>query len=536
MNRIFGLETEYNAVMNIGGRIFPLPENDVPPIIMALRGAKYISETQEAQRNLDLIASKLKFLISDGNIWFSNGGKLYFDLSTVPEYCTPECLSIKDLIAHDKAGEKMLYLIFKIMRIGDGEISLSKDNFNEEGKFDEGIFHERSCTGCHENYSITFTSDEISGGGKSDSNDILKNNFFHKETRGGEKYVMQNLWSFLATRQIFAGAGYLGFDGVNGKRFLISGRSAIISQKEGINSNRTERSLVCLKDENLSWRNHRRIHLSCGDSNMSEISTFLKIGTAHLILRLLQESRKSDKWIINYPKLNFPLEVLRAVAKDLDFRNKYELISGHKSFKALGAIDIQKHFKDAAADFLEKNGGSEEEWRVVKLWDKVLGLLESNSDELSEMLDYKIKLKLFDLYLAKHKCRWDEITVKTAGKNLMIDRLRALDFSYHDISPVGLYNQLIQKNRIKRLVADSEIDSDMLNPPPDTRANMRGNFVKELLKSGINPNPRTDISWERLLIQYAEETAEFCDLGDPFASITGKFEEIIRKIKEKGGQ
>ncbi|MCL5733189.1 MAG: proteasome accessory factor PafA2 family protein [Patescibacteria group bacterium] len=558
VKNIFGIENEYNAVLKKGGKFFEVTEECLP-MWMIKQSTVYNDNdgtcrsklTPQNKRQLADAQKKLFFIHSSEvkDIWFGNGGRFYIDMGVIPEYCTPECSSVRELVGYDKAGEKLMYELFKAIATEEGELILRKYNRNTPGNIMDSQIE--TCTGCHENYGIFIPGITKDSAGDYYENSLLEKYFFNK-ILNGERYVMESLLSFLVTRQIFAGAGYLSVVGFSspgsiGGKFLISSRADFIQKTHNNVSTTDSRNIVCTKDKSLTYANcnYRRVHFSVGESNMSEVSNYLKIGTTHLVLRMLNEE-ENEEFLLRYPKIKNPVVAIKIISADTMFKNKYELAKKYGSFDYLSAIDIQKHFLNAAADFLARHGASKEENRILESWGKVIDSLENDPASLSDTLDYKIKFSLMDNYLKGHNCSWNEIITKEITvrgdkgeivRRPMIERLMAINVAYHDIGPNGLYNQLIAKNKLKRILSDSEINFKMFNPPARTRARMRGEFIRKIVMDGLIDikDFYARVGWERLglpLIGDNRLDQGYCNIPDPIIYNQEKFGKLLEELKK----
>src|SRR5262245_873419 len=152
--RIFGLENEYGLTCTLNGEPRLSPEN-----VARYLFEKVIPGTRNA------------------NVFLENGARLYLDTGFHPEYATPECDDVAELVSHDKAGERIVedlrHQAEKRLREDGlaGNILLFKNNTDSTG----------NSYGCHENYLV--------------SRDVS----FQR--------LAEALIPFFVTRQIFAGAG-----------------------------------------------------------------------------------------------------------------------------------------------------------------------------------------------------------------------------------------------------------------------------------------------------------------------------------------
>ena len=226
--RIFGLENEYG-------------------VTCTLRGQRRLSPDEVARYLFRRVVSWGR----SSNVFLENGARLYLDVGSHPEYATPECDSIADLVVHDKAGERYLESLVKSaeQRLREegirGEVYLFKNNTDSAG----------NSYGCHENYLV--------------------------EREGDFTKFTDVLIPFLVTRQVYAGAGKV-LQTARGAMYCVSQRAEHIW--EGVSSATTRsRPIINTRDEpHADAERFRRLHVIVGDSNMSEYTTFLKVGTTSI--------------------------------------------------------------------------------------------------------------------------------------------------------------------------------------------------------------------------------------------------------------
>ncbi len=223
--RIFGLENEYG-------------------VTCTLRGQRRLSPDEVARYLFRRVVSWGR----SSNVFLANGARLYLDVGSHPEYATPECDSIHELVVHDKAGERILEQLAGRRASSAcaeegirGDIYLFKNNTDSAG----------NSYGCHENY-LTSRRDDFA-------------------------HYAEVLIPFLVSRQIYAGAGKV-LQTARGAMFCICQRAEHIW--EGISSATTRsRPIINTRDEpHADAERYRRLHVIVGDSNMSEYATFLKVG------------------------------------------------------------------------------------------------------------------------------------------------------------------------------------------------------------------------------------------------------------------
>ncbi|MFZ9333798.1 MAG: proteasome accessory factor PafA2 family protein, partial [Ilumatobacteraceae bacterium] len=289
--RIFGLENEYG-------------------VTCTLRGQRRLSPDEVARYLFRKVVSWGR----SSNVFLENGARLYLDVGSHPEYATPECDSIHDVVVHDKAGERILeeLLIGAEQRLRDegirGTIYLFKNNTDSAG----------NSYGCHENY-LTSRSDEI------------------------EKYS-EVLIPFLVTRQIFTGAGKV-LQTARGPIYSIAQRAEHIW--EGLSSATTRsRPIINTRDEpHADAEKYRRLHVIVGDSNMSEYTNFVKVGSTACLLKMMED----ESCVLRDLTLENQTRAIREISHDITCRRKIRLASGRE----LSALDIQREILDKALRYAD---------------------------------------------------------------------------------------------------------------------------------------------------------------------------------------
>ncbi len=369
-----------------------------------------------------------------------SGARLYNDHGH-PEYSTPECTSLRELIAHDRAGERVMQTCAtrRMSRSGPGTVSLYKNNTD---------FHGASY-GTHESYLL--------------SRDVPFPD------------LLAALLPFFATRPIFAGAGKVGSEPspVAGVQYQLSQRADFFSVEASVDT-LYNRPLVNTRDEpHADARKYRRFHVICGDANFCEVATLLKTGTTLLTLRLLETG-----WRPEGVALANPVEAVKQISRDQSLKWIVDRAGGG----TIGAIDVQRHFLSAAKDKLA--GLSDEADLVLAEWESVLERLASDPLGLSDTLDWAAKRALLDEYRAAENVGWDDPV------------LQSLDLEYHNVDPdAGLYLALEQEGRVRRVVGEEDIVHAMTNPPAGSpRAIVRGLAVSKFAEAVQS------VTWSRLTL------------------------------------
>ena len=403
--RIYGLENEYGIICTSDRR-----------------GGKALS-IQNAVMYLfrEIISGRMY-----PDVFLENGARFYQDIGCHPEYATPECDSVTDVVIHDKAGERIIERLSvaaeRKMRLDGflGRISVFKNNTDTPG----------NTYGCHENYLM--------------------------ERHVSFRQLASQLIPFFVTRQVFAGAGKV--KPTNRGKYVISQRAQHIREEISI-ATTTARGIINTRDEPHADREkYRRLHVIVGDSNMSELATFLKVGTTSIVLRMIE-----DNFIKKRLALRDSVRAIQQISEDTTCTQQIELESG----KRLSAVELQREYLECAKLYFEHEESSPDENKIMAYWEGILTCLETDPMQLDRILDWVAKKKLIETYVAQRRLKWD------SAKVMM------LDLQYHNIRPDrGLYYKLEKKDLVQKMVTDKEIENAMHYPPETTRAKFRGRFVK----------------------------------------------------------
>lgn len=367
--------------------------------------------------------------------FLKNGGRLYVDMGHI-EYASPECGTILDLVAMDRAGDRLLEEALGELGLS-GEISFIKNN----------IDHQTLATfGSHENYSVPRS--------------------FPFNERGLDPLV-----AFLITRQIYAGSGRVGETLINDNLISLDGArphvSYQISQRADYVVNKfyqwvqMNRSIVNTRDEPLADPlQFRRIHLLLGDSNMSQYALALKVGTTRLVLGLI------EKGLSPLVPVGDPVAAVRAISHDLSMDWIVEL----NDASTMSAVDIQWMFLDAAEKVF-RGEDDDTDW-VLDAWNAILGDLEKKDPALvSNRIDWAQKFELLSAFRESEHVEWHD------------PWMESLDLAYHDISPeTGLFAPLEEDGSHLRLVSASAIRAAMEDGPSGTRAQGRSEAVHQIMR------------------------------------------------------
>ncbi len=449
--RIFGIENEYG-------------------VTCTLRGQRRLSPDEVARYLFRRVVSWGR----SSNVFLANGARLYLDVGSHPEYATPECDSIRDLVIHDKAGERILeqLLTSAEQRLGDeginGDIYLFKNNTDSAG----------NSYGCHENY-LTSREDDLGS-------------------------YTEVLIPFLVSRQIYAGAGKV-LQTARGATYCISQRAEHIW--EGVSSATTRsRPIINTRDEpHADAERFRRLHVIVGDSNMSEYTNFLKVGTAALMLRMLEEPQV----VLRDMTLENPIRAIREISHDPPCRRRVRLANGREA----SALDIQSEYLNRALRFADHNDLHPLEKQALNMWEHCLTAIADDPLQLDQEIDWVIKHRLIEAYRERN------------GLELSDPRVALIDLQYHDIDRErGLFYRLQKRGLAERIVTDSEISYAVENPPETTRARLRGRFIRT---AKARKRDYT-VDWVHLKLNDQAQRTVLCK--DPFKSHDDRVEKLIESL------
>ena len=449
--RIFGLENEYG-------------------VTCTLRGQRRLSPDEVARYLFRRVVSWGR----SSNVFLQNGARLYLDVGSHPEYATPECDSIYDLVVHDKAGERILeqLLVSAEQRLREegirGTIYLFKNNTDSAG----------NSYGCHENY-LTSRRDDLA-------------------------HYAEVLIPFLVSRQIFTGAGKV-LQTARGPLYSIAQRAEHIW--EGVSSATTRsRPIINTRDEpHADAERYRRLHVIVGDSNMSEYTTFVKVGSAAIMLRMLEDPQV----VLRDMTLENSIRAIREISHDMTCRRKVRLSNGRE----VSALDIQREYLDRALRYADSKGLPPLEAKALEMWEHCISTIENDPLKLEREVDWVIKYKLIEAYRAKH-----DIGLGHA-------KVQLLDLQYHDISQDrGVFYRLQRGGVVERICTDEDIDAAVDTPPQTTRARLRGEFIK---KAKERKRDYT-VDWVHLKLNDQAQRTVLCK--DPFRSRDERVEKLIASL------
>lgn len=443
-DRVFGVETEFGCLTSD-------PDMSPEDAVEAIKDCVFYDLRLGA---IDLHSRDEVFEPAGCGGFLINGGRLYIDaVGSHLEYATAECRDLKDIVANDRAGQR--HIVRAIAELG---LQDKVDVYNNS------VDHFGGHTfGCHENYLVRMSED-----------------FFSHQA--------PLLYSFLVTRQIFAGVGRVGghvlasggrpdyhemaqnpIDYIwvsqvynvyadHSVEFQLSQRADHIL-KTVASRVRFNRALINPKWEHFyAYEGMHRLHILYGESNQSEYAYALKVGTTCLMLRLVEDGLVPTRWM-----LAEPLIALRSVSRDPEYRWIVTLADG----TTIGAVDLQREMLSACSRYA---GSSEDADWTLREWERTLDGLATDPMALSDRLDWVAKRHIVEAYMKEEGLQWGD------------DALHSVDLEYHNIDPSkSLFHAWQEMGKTERVIADVDIVDAMTEPPANTRAAGRADLIRRIL-------------------------------------------------------
>lgn len=449
--RIYGLENEYG-------------------VTCTLRGQRRLSPDEVSRYLFRKVVSWGR----SSNVFLENGSRLYLDVGSHPEYATAECDSIYDVVVQDKAGERIL----------ENLVSSAEERLREEGirgtiyLFKNNTDSAGNSYGCHENY-LTSRDDDAS----------LHNSI---------------LIQFLVSRMIFTGAGKI-VQTARGPMYSMTQRADHIWETMSSATTRS-RPIINTRDEpHADAERYRRLHVIVGDSNMSEYSNFLKVGSTACLLRMMED----PKCELRDMTLENPIRAIRDFSHDTTCRKTVHLASGRE----VSALDIQREYLNAALKYAETHGFQANEQKALEMWKYCVEAIEVDPFRLDREVDWVIKHKLIDSYCSKN------------GLELGDPKAQLIDLQYHDVVRTrGLFYKMQDRDLVERMCSDADIVEAMDVPPQTTRARLRGEFIR------VAKEKKRDytVDWVHLKLNDQAQRTVLCK--DPLKSRDERVEKLIASL------
>jgi proteasome accessory factor A len=447
--RIFGTENEYG-------------------VTCTFRGQRRLSPDEVARYLFRRVVSWGR----SSNVFLENGARLYLDVGSHPEYATPECDSVYDLVVHDKAGERILEGLLKAAEARlreegiSGDIYLFKNNTDSAG----------NSYGSHENYLVS---------------------------RYGEfGRLAEVMIPFFVSRQVYAGAGKV-LQTARGALFCISQRAEHIW--EGVSSATTRsRPIINTRDEpHADAEKYRRLHVIVGDSNMNEWASYLKVGSTALLLRMAEEGVQ-----IRDLTLENPIRAIREISHDVTCRRRVRLANGRE----VSALDMQKEYLDKALRWVDRRDDFVLK-EIASMWEHAITNIERDPEVLERQIDWIAKRKLIESFRERH------------GLPLSHPRIALMDLAYHDVNRRrGLYYLLENRGMAERMCEEADIERATQEPPQSTRAKLRGDFIRAAKRK------RRDftVDWVHLKLNDQAQRTVLCK--DPFRASDDRVAKLIASL------
>jgi proteasome accessory factor PafA2 len=388
------------------------------------------------------------------NVVLPNGARLYVDHAH-PEYSTPEVTTPRDAVLWDKAGERVMALAAEraLSVPGTAPLQLYKNNTDGKG----------ASYGTHENYLMA------------------------RRTPFAD--IVRHLTPFFVSRQVVTGSGRVGI-GQDGRTpgFQLSQRADFFEVEVGLETT-LKRPIINTRDEpHADPEKYRRLHVIIGDANLAEVATYLKVGTTALVLSMIE-----DRWLTDGGidlSVDGPVSALRTVSHDPSLRTQVVLRDGRR----MTAVQLQMEYLEQARKYVEDRLGADVDRQtadVLARWESVLGRLETEPASLAGELDWVAKQQLLEGYRDREGLAWDA------------PKLHLVDLQYSDVRPdKGLYNRLVARGRMQRIVSDREVLHAVDNPPEDTRAYFRGRCLAQF------PSQVAAASWDSVIFDVGRESLQ----------------------------
>jgi proteasome accessory factor PafA2 len=404
------------------------------------------------------------------NVILPNGARYYVDHAH-PEYSTPECLSARDVLVHDKAGERILERSMDVVAQempSAPALAIYKNNSDGKG----------NSYGTHENYlmdrSVPFAD------------------------------IVRDLTPFLVTRQVFAGAGKVGVETPGEDRnrvgFQLSQRADFFETEVGLETT-LKRPIINTRDEpHADPERYRRLHVILGDANLCEVAQFLKVGTTMLVLRMIEDAFLPELSIVN------PVATLRSISRDPSLSLLLELTDGRR----MTGVQLQWQYLELARKYVDREDDTPENREVVRRWEEVLAGLDDDPATLVRQLDWVAKHRILAGYRERDGLPWTD------------PKLRAIDLQYHDVRrSKGLYHRLENTGKVDRITTDAEVERAVLNPPEDTRAYFRGRCIAKF------PDAIAAASWDSLILDTGRDALQRIPMREPLKGTKAHVQELL---------
>tara|TARA_Y100000768_G_scaffold337769_1_gene280112 strand:+ start:2114 stop:3634 length:1521 start_codon:yes stop_codon:yes gene_type:complete len=408
------------------------------------------------------------------NAVLENGARFYVDHAH-PEISTPECINALQVVKYDRSGERILENAMSVANEAlapEEEIVVYKDNSDGKG----------NSYGCHENYLV----DRI--------------------TPFGE--IICHATTHFVTRQIFTGSGKIGVEatGVDSNliKYQLTQRADFFEEEVGLETT-LKRPIINTRDEpHADATKYRRLHVICGDANMSETATFLKVGSTSILLAMIEDDFLRKRIVFDNP-----VRSIKEVSHDLSLKQQLSLNDG----STITALEVQWELFNAASSYVSKGGGEftggEVAHEIISTWERVLTGLENNPESLRSEIDWIAKRLLIESFADRHDL------------SIFDPRVRLLALQYHDVRQGKRISEIIG---LKKLITDREVNKGIDNPPQETRAYFRGVCLQKWPESIVSAN------WDSLVFRLEGDYLKRIPILDPSEGSLEKVQSLIERV------
>jgi Pup amidohydrolase len=396
-----------------------------------------------------------------------NGARYYVDHAH-PEYSCPEVTNPRELVVHEKAGERIVEISRREANalLPDGtQMLIYKNNSDRKG----------NSYGCHENYLM--------------------------DRRTSFKQIVEHLMPFFVSRQVYTGAGKVGTENrAHPCDYQLSQRSDFFETEVALDT-MVKRPIINTRDEPHADREkYRRLHVIVGDSNMAEPTIYLRNGATAIVLAMIEDGAIDRDFT-----LRDPVRSIKEVSHDPTCRQLVELSSGKK----LNSVQLQREYLELALRYDARSLG---DWtgEVLERWGRVLDALEREPRDLADSIDWVAKLVMIENFMERKGVDWRS------------SQVQMLDLQYHDIRPEkGLYYLLERQGKMERLASEEEIKDAISHPPEDTRAYFRGRCLRKYGDEVFGVN------WDSLSFGIGDEPIKRVLMAEPLKGTKAHVEELL---------
>ena len=407
------------------------------------------------------------------NAVLENGARFYVDHAH-PEISTPECIDALQVVKYDRSGERILELAMSVANetlSPEEEIVVYKDNSDGKG----------NSYGCHENYLVD------------------------RLTPFGE--IITHATTHFITRQIFTGSGKIGVEATgvdsNSIKYQITQRADFFEEEVGLETT-LKRPIINTRDEpHADATKYRRLHVICGDANMSETATFLKVGSTSILLAMIE-----DNFLTRRIVFDNPVRCIKEVSHDPSLKQQLSLNDG----STITALEVQWEILKSASSYVSKGGGeftggvvADE---IINTWEHVLTGLENNPENLRSEIDWIAKRLLIESFADRHNL------------SIFDPKVRLLALQYHDVRQEKRISEIIG---LKKLITNSEVNYGIDNPPQETRAYFRGVCLQKWPESIVSAN------WDSLVFRLEGDYLKRIPILDPSEGSLAKVQSLLER-------